>query len=153
MALNEVVGGIYSPQPLPSRWLTLRSMGTPDSTVAHWTAIVHCLVHTMSARPLGFGAVDRWSPLSFCCTGQSGATPDSLVTSDFYALTSARHCLPLCTFAVDRWHVGSRCSAGSPDSLVNYNGVCLLNSREWLVCLRLGLVHRTLSGAPLGSTL
>jgi hypothetical protein len=25
----EVVGGIYSLQPLPSRWLTLPSMGTP----------------------------------------------------------------------------------------------------------------------------
>jgi hypothetical protein len=27
----EVVGGIYSLQPLPSRWLSLLSMGTPDS--------------------------------------------------------------------------------------------------------------------------
>jgi hypothetical protein len=32
---------------------------------------------------LGFGAVDRWSALSSCCTGQSGATPDSMVTSNF----------------------------------------------------------------------
>jgi hypothetical protein len=31
MALNEVVGGIYSPQPLPSRWQSLLAMGTPDS--------------------------------------------------------------------------------------------------------------------------
>jgi hypothetical protein len=61
----EVVGGIYSLQPLPSRWLTLLSGGAPDSTV-------HCPVRATSARPLGFGAVDRWNPLSFCCTGQSG---------------------------------------------------------------------------------
>jgi hypothetical protein len=92
MALNEVVGGIYSPQPLPSRWLTLLSMGAPDSPVVHRTVVVHCPVRATSARPLGFGAIDRWNPLSFCYTGQSGATPDSAVTSDFYALTSVRHC-------------------------------------------------------------
>jgi hypothetical protein len=62
MALNEMVGGIYSPQLLPSRWLFLLAMGIPDS-----------LVRATSARPLGFGAIDRWGPLSFCCTGQSGA--------------------------------------------------------------------------------
>jgi hypothetical protein len=64
-ALNEVLGGIYSLQPLPSRWLFLLAMGIPDSPV-----------RAMSARSLGFGAVDRWNPLSFCSTGQSGATPD-----------------------------------------------------------------------------
>jgi hypothetical protein len=72
MASNEVVGGIYSPQPHPSRLLFLLSMGAPDSPVAHCTVTVHCPVHATSARPLGFGAIDRWSPLSFCCTGQSG---------------------------------------------------------------------------------
>jgi hypothetical protein len=60
----EVVGGIYSPQPLPSRWLTLLSMGTPDSPVAHQTVTIHYPVRATSARPLGFGAVDRWNPLS-----------------------------------------------------------------------------------------
>jgi hypothetical protein len=64
-------------------------MDTPNSSVAHRTVTVHCPVHTMSARHLGFGAVDRWSGLSFCCIGQSGATPDSPVTFDFCALTSA----------------------------------------------------------------
>jgi hypothetical protein len=72
----EVVGGIYSLQPLPSRWLTLLSMSAPDSPVAHRTTIVHCPVRATSARPLGFGAVDHWNPLSFCCTGQSSATLD-----------------------------------------------------------------------------
>jgi hypothetical protein len=52
----EVVGGIYSPQPLPSRWLGLLAMGTPDSPVAHRTIIVHCPVRATSARPLEFGA-------------------------------------------------------------------------------------------------
>jgi hypothetical protein len=72
MTLNEVVGGIYSPQPLPSCWLFLLAMGAPVSPVAHRTVTIHCPVHTTLAHPLGFGVVDRWSPLSFCCTGQSG---------------------------------------------------------------------------------
>ena len=76
MQLKEVVGGIYSLQPLPSHWLFLLAMGTPDSLVAHWTGTVHCSVCATSACPLGFGAVDRWNPLSCSCTGQSGATPD-----------------------------------------------------------------------------
>jgi hypothetical protein len=29
--MNDVVGGIYSLQPLPSRWLFLLAMGTLDS--------------------------------------------------------------------------------------------------------------------------
>jgi hypothetical protein len=72
----EVVGGIYSLQPLPSRWLSLLSMGTPDSPVAHQTA--HCSLFGVChvSTPLEFGAVDRWNPLSCSCTGQSGATPD-----------------------------------------------------------------------------
>jgi hypothetical protein len=31
MPMNVVVGGIYSPQPLPSRWQRLLAMGAPDS--------------------------------------------------------------------------------------------------------------------------
>jgi hypothetical protein len=131
--MNEVVGGIYSPQPLPRCWQSLLVMGTPDSPVAHRTVTIQCLGRATSARRLGFGAIDRWRSLSFCCIGQSGATPDSLMTSDFCVLTSARHCLALYTFAVDRWRAGSRCSAGSPDSSVNYSGGCPRNFREWLV--------------------
>jgi hypothetical protein len=68
MSLNEVVGGIYSPQPLPSCWLFLLSMGAPDS----YCSLFGARHVTTSACPLGFGAVDCWSRLSFCCTGQSG---------------------------------------------------------------------------------
>jgi hypothetical protein len=70
------MGGIYSLQPLPSRWLSLLAMGTPDSPVVQQTATDHCPVRATSARPLGFGAVDCWNPLSFYCTGQSGGTPN-----------------------------------------------------------------------------
>jgi hypothetical protein len=55
----EVVGGIYSLQPLPNCWLSLLSMGTPDSPVVH--RIGYCslsgVLHV--STPLGFGAVDR----------------------------------------------------------------------------------------------
>jgi hypothetical protein len=55
----EVVGGIYSVQPLPSRWLTLLSMGTPDSLVVHRTQHYSLSGACHVSRPLGFGAVDR----------------------------------------------------------------------------------------------
>jgi hypothetical protein len=48
--------GIYSFQALPSRWLSLLAMGTPDSLVVHQIGTVHCLVRVTSAHPLGFGA-------------------------------------------------------------------------------------------------
>jgi hypothetical protein len=58
MPLKEVVErGIYSLQSLPSCWLFLLLMGTPDSPVVHWTGTVHCAVRATSARPLGFRAV------------------------------------------------------------------------------------------------
>jgi hypothetical protein len=103
------LGGIYSPQPLSSRWKSLLAMGTPNSPVAHWTVTVHYPVRATSARRLGFGAVDRWRSLSFCCTGQSG---------DLWLLRSDL-CATLFIWAVDRWRAGSRCSAGSPDSPVH----------------------------------
>ena len=59
MPMNEVVGGIYSPQSLHSRWQSLLAMGTPDSPVAHRTITVHYPVRAMLARPLGFGVVDQ----------------------------------------------------------------------------------------------
>jgi hypothetical protein len=59
-------------------------MGAPDSLVAHRTVTVHCAVRATSARPLGFGAVDRWGALSFCCIGQSGDL--SLLCSNFYVI-------------------------------------------------------------------
>ena len=51
--------GIYSLQPLPSHWLSLLSMGTPDSPVVHWTG--HCSVSGAChvSCSLGFGVVDH----------------------------------------------------------------------------------------------
>jgi hypothetical protein len=75
MPLKEVVGGIYSLQPLPSRWLSLLAMSIPDrycslSGVCH----ISTPVGVWSGRPL--------EPFVLSCAGQSGGTPDP-VCSDF----------------------------------------------------------------------
>jgi hypothetical protein len=91
------------------------AVGWPCCRWAHRTTTVYCPMRATSARPLGFGAVDRWNPLSFCCTRQSGATPDMsgdlwLLRSDFYrALFTIVHLCSRPSALV------SRCSAGSPD--------------------------------------
>jgi hypothetical protein len=81
---------------------------------AHRIVTVHCPMRATSARPLGFGVVDRWGRLHrtvWCQTGQS---------NDLWLLP--RHCSSLFIYVVDRWRAGSRCSDGSPDSPVNYSG-------------------------------
>jgi hypothetical protein len=79
-----VGGGICSLQPLPSRWLFLLAMGTPDS---HYSLSGVCHVST----PVGV-----WSDLTV-----GTVAPDSPVTSNFAALTSATHYSSLYTFAID----------------------------------------------------
>jgi hypothetical protein len=132
-----------APNLFHSSWLTLLSMGAPDSPVVHRT--LHCSLSDAFhvSYPLGFGAVDRWHLLSSSGTGHVRCV--LTFCSDFW--------LALLTVADDRWHAESRCSIGSPDSPVNYSGGCPWNSRKWPVRLLAGLVHRTLSGAPSFSTL
>jgi hypothetical protein len=95
----------------------------------HRTYIVQCLVCRHVTQPLGFGAESTVGALSSCNTGQSGATPDSLVPSNFTALTSVA--VLCCTVHPSESTVGPRepllCwltgqSGGTPDSLVNYSG-------------------------------
>jgi hypothetical protein len=86
---------LIAPNHFHSQWWRLLAMGALDSPVCHRTATVHCPVHATSAQPLGFGDGRPLEPLSSCCTGQSGATPDSSVLSDFCALTSNKHCSSL----------------------------------------------------------
>jgi hypothetical protein len=64
-------------------------MGAPDSPVRHQTCTVPCPVRCHVIQPLGFEAGRPLEALSSSGTGQSGATPDSPVPSDFAALTSA----------------------------------------------------------------
>jgi hypothetical protein len=64
LALNEMVGGIYSPQPLSSRWLFLLSMGAPDSHCSltgarHVSSLIRVL-ELLTVGPLClFAAPDR----------------------------------------------------------------------------------------------
>jgi hypothetical protein len=128
------LGGIYSPNHQFNRWGGCLSMGAPDSPMCHQTLsgapatspnVPTVRVLTVST----VGALTSWG------TGQSGVAPDSPVSHR----TGAVHC-PVClltaaltlrepsahcsTFAVVccsrplRW---SRCSAGAPDSPVNYS--------------------------------
>jgi hypothetical protein len=55
----EVVGGIYSLQPLPSCYLSLLSMDIPDSSVVHRTLYCSLSGACHVSQPLGFGAFDR----------------------------------------------------------------------------------------------
>jgi hypothetical protein len=92
---------------------------------AHQT--VRCTSHV--TQPLGYWSSRPLEALSSSGTGQSGAAPDmhcllsgAPLTS---VLTSAAHCSAVRgTVAVDRC-ADSRYSAVTPDSSVNYSGVCL----------------------------
>jgi hypothetical protein len=123
------LGGIYSPQPLCSRWQRLLAMGAPDSPVRHRTGTVHCPVRATSARPLGFWAVDRWSCLSSCCTGQSGA-PLILL------LWLLRGIVLHCSSCQSTIGAGSRCSTSSPDSPVAHRTV------RWIIAERASIFPR-----------
>jgi hypothetical protein len=68
-----VVGGVFIAL---TTILAVAVDGTPDSPVVHRTGYCSLSGACHVSRPLGFGAVDRWSLLSSCCTGQSGGTPD-----------------------------------------------------------------------------
>jgi hypothetical protein len=159
MLLKEVVGGVFiaSNHFLVVGWVCCQ---WAHRTVRWCTGqgTVHCPVRATSACPLGFREVDRWNPLSCSCNRQSGATPDMSMSGVFWlsALTSDLHCSLLPSTVGARllllcWLTGHvQCT---PDSTVNYSGALPWETREWLVWVVLGLGHRTLSGAPLGSTL
>jgi hypothetical protein len=141
MALNEVVGGIYSAQPLPSHWLFLLAMGTPDihyslSGARH----VNALVGVWSCWPLEpivllLHRIVRWPLTSLLWLLRGTVHHCSSVQSTIDtqgAVTPLAHRTVWCT----------------PDSPVNYSGVRPENSREWPVRSLAGLVHRAVSGAP-----
>jgi hypothetical protein len=93
-------------------------MGAPDSPVRHRTGTVGCPMRRHVTQPLGFEAKSIVGALSPCDTGQSGTTPDSLVPSDFAALTSTAALFTssiLLQSTVAHWIV---VAAGTPDSLV-----------------------------------
>jgi hypothetical protein len=136
--MKKVVRGIYSLQPLPSRWLFLLAMGTPDR---------HCSLSDARhvSTPVGV-----WSESTVGAVAPDSSVPHRTcpVTSDFCRALFIT--VPFCSRPLTR---SDRCSAGSSDSPVNYSGAHLENSREWPVRLLVGLGHHTLSGAPFSSTL
>jgi hypothetical protein len=157
------LGVFIASQPLLVVGWFLLAMGAPDSPVRHRTVTVHYPVRTTSAQPLGFRELDRWRRLSSNCTGQFGATSNSSVLSDFCALTSIATLLCIVAFAESLaeslWRVGSRCSVGSPDSLVAHQTFqWIIAKRAWNFLKVVGsegtwLVHRIVAGAPFSSTL
>jgi hypothetical protein len=74
--------------------------------VRHRTDTIQCPVRRHVIQLLGFGAESIVGALSSCGTGQSGATPDSPVPSDFMALTSAAHCAHYSRYQSRPLHAG-----------------------------------------------
>jgi hypothetical protein len=81
----------------------------------HRTCTVGCSVRRHVTQPLGFGSSRSLVSLSSCGTGQSGAPLTS-------ALTSGAHCSRTVHGSKSTVVRVSFCSAGAPDSPVNYSG-------------------------------
>jgi hypothetical protein len=115
-------GVFIAPNHQFNRWGRLLSMGAPDSPVRQPR---HPTVRILTVSTVG--------ALSSCGTGQSGAAPNShcsLSGAPSGGCSGFARTVPHCsTFAGVRcsrplrW---SRCSAGAPDSPVNYSGVTFL---------------------------
>jgi hypothetical protein len=146
MSWMEVVGGIYSLQPLPSRWLTLLSMGKPDSPCgAPDTALftVWCVPHQPT--------IVVWS----CWSLKSSVLLRHRTVRCI--LTSALFTVP--PSAQSTVSEVDRCSVGSPDSPVAHRTVQWFLV-EWLyenprAATSRGLLsgHRTVSDAPLAASI
>jgi hypothetical protein len=102
--------GIYILQPLPSCWLTLLSMGTSDSPVAHQTALftVRCAPHQRARWGLELLTVGTHCP--FAAPDSSVPHRTCLVTCD--VCTTLFITVPFCSRPLTR---SDRCSASSPD--------------------------------------
>jgi hypothetical protein len=122
LGCNEwwVVGGIYSPNHQTSRlvkaavaWRTGQSGAPPDT--------VRCACHV--TQPLDF---DRWS---FCLLGHrtvrwcTGQALFSVRCAIWLCSDSGAHYSAFNAFCRRPLARSSRCSAGAPDSPVNYSGV------------------------------
>jgi hypothetical protein len=114
--------GIYSPQPPNNRWGWAAVDGrTGQSDVPLDT--VRCASHI--TKPFRVWAQSTIGALSSCGTGQSGAAPDRYCSLSSAPLTAAQLCRALfahCSSGIQLFQAtiarSSRCSAGSPDSLV-----------------------------------
>jgi hypothetical protein len=114
--------GIYSPQPPNNHW----GWAAVDGRIGH------CPVRQPRHPTVRVRTQSTVGALSSCGTGQSGAAPDmhcSLSGAPVVnALTSARtvlHCSRSQRLLRSTVARRSRCSAGAPDSPVNYSGARL----------------------------
>jgi hypothetical protein len=118
--------GIYSPQPPIQPLVQAAVDGRTEQCPVRQPR--HPTVRVLTVLTVG--------ALSSCGTGQSGAQPDRHCSVSgaplTAALTSARtvlHCSRCRRPLEPIVALASRCSAGAPDSLVNYNGVALLKPK------------------------
>jgi hypothetical protein len=120
------LGGIYSPNHQTNRWGGCLSMGAPGSPVRQPR---HPTVRVLTV--LTVGALTSWG------TGQSGAAPDRhclLSGAPFGAAMTLRelsaHCSHCRRPLESTVALLSRCSAGTPDSLVTHRTVrCIIAER------------------------
>jgi hypothetical protein len=114
-----VVGVFIALNHQTSRWGGLLSMGAPDT--------VRCASHV--TQLLGFRSCRPLEALSSGGTGQSGATPDRHYSLFGVPLSlrsdSAAHYSSVLQLLQSTIAQSSYCSAGAPDSPVNYSGVRL----------------------------
>jgi hypothetical protein len=115
--LNGGGWGIYSLQPFPSCWLTLLSMGTPDSPVVR-----ACHV----SRPLGFGvvAVEVFYLLAVSDSPVAQQTVRCILTSQTGSDFWRSDCTAVGrwqSWPLLRWLTGQ--SSSALDSSVNFSGV------------------------------
>jgi hypothetical protein len=115
------LGGIYSPNHQTNHWGRLLLMGAPDSPVRK---LCHPTIRVLMVSTVG--ALTAWG------TGQSGAAPDrhcSLSGAPSGAALTLHELSTHCSaFAGVRWSRPlrwSHCSAGTPDSPVNYSGAAV----------------------------
>jgi hypothetical protein len=105
-------GGIYSHQPNCSRWRRLLAMGAPDSPVRH---------RTVSGAPPRHPDIRAWCWSTvggfLLMRNQTVRCPSDQL---LWLLPRSLCCTVRCQSRPLR--VDSRCSAGTPDSLVNYSG-------------------------------
>jgi hypothetical protein len=126
------------------RWRTGQSSGAPDRYCSLSGA------HHVNT-PVGVGAVDGWNPLSSSGTRHVRCvltTPPDICsrTVHFYCSLQSTVDTRLSLLCWLTGHV--RCT---PDSPLNYSRARPEETWEWVVWELLGLVHRTLSGAPLAT--
>jgi hypothetical protein len=105
-------GGIYSHKPNCSRWRRLLAMGAPDS--------VRCAATSSCCS--GSELVDRWRLCPHVAPNSPVSHQIVRCPSDLLLWLLSWYCAALFIRQSRPLRADSRCSAGAPDSPVNYSG-------------------------------